>query len=460
MTGGNETVHLLLKWRPVDGIDTIGEHRAIADSAGSVWWGKFAADPTKKSMADHRLERFSHQLSNEVPTHVYIVGADSVFRTHLNKISLDSSAVDEARKPKYYASSECNLFVELGGFEQLDRGWIEENLVLQSNPNGLIKQSLQGQSSLLYVLEQPGPSSETFGPTPITMLGSSGVLDQDMTMETGTDTVMFTIESAGGDRNTDYDLALETLLLRAGLEGWTLVEVLLASATVRDLPSSERRLLPQTSVDLRAPSEARRKIQAAAAEAHRRPAARGGGNPQKRLELVFSVDDIDAGEPELAISADAGSSSDTPPPNYDANVMITVADGKPGAASSRALELAWRQHNQLQQLLVDSVKASPSANLAHVEANVDVAWSTAGFTGVTIAEVKSLTAGNERFQIRMAIGEVLHFAEVARGQYGDVRTVIFVPRRPNETIFMDVCERVGIDLCWPTQMPSDLSGAL
>ena len=37
-----EPMHMLFKWNAEANSQTIDDHRSIADSQGSVWWGRFA----------------------------------------------------------------------------------------------------------------------------------------------------------------------------------------------------------------------------------------------------------------------------------------------------------------------------------------------------------------------------------------------------------------------------------
>jgi DNA-binding transcriptional LysR family regulator len=40
-TPGVSALHLLLRWQPSRNPNTLADHRAVAESSGSVWWGRF-----------------------------------------------------------------------------------------------------------------------------------------------------------------------------------------------------------------------------------------------------------------------------------------------------------------------------------------------------------------------------------------------------------------------------------
>ena len=71
-------LHLLLRWSATRERRTIELHREVESKRGAVWWGQFG-----RGIGHDRLERFRQQLGEGIPTHVYLFGGDSLWRTRL-----------------------------------------------------------------------------------------------------------------------------------------------------------------------------------------------------------------------------------------------------------------------------------------------------------------------------------------------------------------------------------------
>ena len=151
-------LHLVLRWSPTEKADTIEAHRSIADSHGSVWWGKITSDPSSPAMGAKRLNELKRQLDESVETHVYLVGAGTVWRTTLTDLSTDPSPILPGERPDYYDVSECHLFVKLSNFTQLEWSFLETSLFLASSGKP-VADSLGGQALLLYVHETSSKGS-------------------------------------------------------------------------------------------------------------------------------------------------------------------------------------------------------------------------------------------------------------------------------------------------------------
>jgi hypothetical protein len=74
----------------------------------------------------------------------------------------------------------------------------------------------------------------------------------------------------------------------------------------------------------------------------------------------------------------------------------------------------------------------------------DLAWQKGG--PLFVAEVKSLTARNESKQLRLALGQVLDYADqlVRRGH--DVRRVIAAEVEPAERRWVELCLSLGVTI--------------
>lgn len=157
-----EPVHLVMKWSKDIRSDTIPQHKTIADSRGSVWWGKFGAAGTN-AMGAARLELIRKQLSGGVETWCFLYRNGELWRARLRAITPHKEDIDPSRMPDYYTTSECILFLELTDFEEIHPPtWALSNLLLASDPHPSKTQgALSNQTSpILVYLRGPSPAIE------------------------------------------------------------------------------------------------------------------------------------------------------------------------------------------------------------------------------------------------------------------------------------------------------------
>lgn len=148
-----EPIHLVLKWSPEREPRTIEKHRQIAESQGSVWWGRFARAEAP-TIGPSKLEQLNAQISAAVATHVFIFRNGEMWQTDLEQITVTPSEVDAERFPDYYEKSECNLFVRLSHFTKLETDWPIKNLVLVDQPDpSKISGVLGNTTNPIYVYE-------------------------------------------------------------------------------------------------------------------------------------------------------------------------------------------------------------------------------------------------------------------------------------------------------------------
>jgi 5-methylcytosine-specific restriction protein B len=165
-----EPVHLLFKWSADLEAQTVTLHEQVAAERGSVWWGKFGqgANPIGSS----RLEQINDQLERGVVTNVFLYGGGQTVRTRLEQITVDPDAVDAERMAGYYGTDQCNMFVRLSSFADLDGPWPLTNLALASDPDPAKMQGALGnQTTPLFVHERfaPAPGEGGLSPFALTM---------------------------------------------------------------------------------------------------------------------------------------------------------------------------------------------------------------------------------------------------------------------------------------------------
>jgi hypothetical protein len=66
-----------------------------------------------------------------------------------------------------------------------------------------------------------------------------------------------------------------------------------------------------------------------------------------------------------------------------------------------------------------------------------------------VAEVKSLTKANQLHQLRIGLGQVLHYQHSLLSRFQAVVPVLAVEWKPDESAWNDLCQRLGVRLVWP-----------
>jgi hypothetical protein len=80
-------------------------------------------------------------------------------------------------------------------------------------------------------------------------------------------------------------------------------------------------------------------------------------------------------------------------------------------------------------------------------ANFDLAWDD-GAT-FNVAEVKSLTRTNETGQLRLGLGQVLHYMMLLGANGRPVRAILVTERAPADQRWTSLCAAHGVVLVWP-----------
>jgi hypothetical protein len=117
------------------------------------------------------------------------------------------------------------------------------------------------------------------------------------------------------------------------------------------------------------------------------------------------------------------------------------------------------QHRVLENWLIEHLREAGVEPLDPVRGpQFDVGWEAG--ERLFVCEVKS-TRLNETKQIRLGIGQVLHYRlEAAQYSGKEVVAVLLVENPPEEPLFEQLCDATGIRLFWPgeTGIPPELTG--
>ncbi|MGV9310348.1 hypothetical protein ACWENQ_40965 [Nonomuraea sp. NPDC004354] len=109
-----------------------------------------------------------------------------------------------------------------------------------------------------------------------------------------------------------------------------------------------------------------------------------------------------------------------------------------------------RAHNRVQNQLAEALLAAGLTPLrpAPHENQYDLGWLL-GANDLYVTEVKSLTDANEIQQVRLAIGQVLHYATGLATPGRRVHPVIACEREPADGNLVRTCHDHGIAILWP-----------
>lgn len=266
----------------------------------------------------------------------------------------------------------------------------------------------------------------------------------------------------GGERNPAYNTVLQLILERMRRSGATLLSVVVDSTRARTLyPQDERTVELNYPVNLDAGvdlhglrvmiTEGQRLI---ASEVD--PTSRGG-NKHKRVRLSFllhhqAVDFerlLDVANRAVEVNGEADTSIRLGREYYD-----DLADPRlrPTGLYSRddeKLERSLAEHAGLQRNLARHLRTLgfEPRKRASGEPDYDIAWRVDG--RVVVGEVKSLTGASVDRQLRVGLGQVLHYSEQLRRRFDEeVGAVLIVPQDPGE-LWLEVCMRAGVIVTWP-----------
>lgn len=121
----------------------------------------------------------------------------------------------------------------------------------------------------------------------------------------------------------------------------------------------------------------------------------------------------------------------------------------PFSVDPDVIDRVTEAHSRLQNQLAAFVRGKGASiySPGPLDPEFDLAWKRRGRWWV--AEVKSLSVGNEMKQLRLGFGQVLHYQDVLRRSTLEVAAVLFVEREPSDQYWVQLCLDHGVSLVWP-----------
>jgi hypothetical protein len=262
-------------------------------------------------------------------------------------------------------------------------------------------------------------------------------------------------------RNLDYVEGLELILSRLADRRATITDVLVDSLPARRLPVVKRHVDLSYPIELDPTTDVadfRRLItQGQRTVARSENVSSSAGNNRKRIRLAIGLasetSDLQSFERFLAHGADTRARS--PFGSYRGPTVNRSRRADPWAADPSALDRSRFAHAATQEALRIRICEAGYQPLSPTgEPDFDIAWSGSNHEKC-VAEVKSLTDTNEAKQLRLGLGQVVHYkAQLERHDPRvTVRAVLAVEKAPADDIWVSVCESVGVTITWPPLWP-------
>jgi hypothetical protein len=143
-------------------------------------------------------------------------------------------------------------------------------------------------------------------------------------------------------------------------------------------------------------------------------------------------------------------------PADEASVRAPVA---PFAVDPNVIDRGTRGHARTQNALAEwaAARGYQPTRPGLGQPDYDVAWLADEV--LFVAEVKSLTRVNEVRQLRLGLGQVLHYRHLLATTGRAVRAVLAVEREPSDDAWKELCTSVGVQLVWPSVFTDALSSS-
>lgn len=155
--------------------------------------------------------------------------------------------------------------------------------------------------------------------------------------------------------------------------------------------------------------------------------------------------------PETTTAPDVGAAY------READEETSVSERDPMFPDPALIERGNRGHARAQNTLARYLAGQALTPLSPQpgEPNYDLAWVSKD-SKLFVVEVKSLTDANEERQLRLALGQVLRYAQLLSTEARPALPVIMAERQPTQASWQSLCDRLGVLLLWPERLVEPL----
>ncbi len=155
----SRTMHILHRYKYENrGYNTMAEHMSILNTKGDVWWAKFGSGISKE-----KTDLLKNQIRSGIDTFVILLTTAPSDRRlfYIGKLkdifffSSPSRPKETDKIPKYYRTEEYQTWFNFSSLEEADET-ILDAYSLAKKPDRDLRESLRGQSSLMFIAERDG----------------------------------------------------------------------------------------------------------------------------------------------------------------------------------------------------------------------------------------------------------------------------------------------------------------
>jgi hypothetical protein len=175
----------------------------------------------------------------------------------------------------------------------------------------------------------------------------------------------------------------------------------------------------------------------------RRAVVIGWDDDTSEFELVFGELPADATPIRAAIVRSLGSAY------RRANELPATAQRDPFEVDPIVVDRALAAHAQTQNALADWVAARGLEPMSSFSRSLDFDLGWVESEVFYVAEIKSLPHVRESGQLRLGLGQVLHYQALLEEAGRTVRPILVVEREPAEGRWIGLCAAHGVTLVWP-----------
>jgi hypothetical protein len=172
--------------------------------------------------------------------------------------------------------------------------------------------------------------------------------------------------------------------------------------------------------------------------------------------------------PVGAEAAEGGASTVAPPersgsaerpPFFPKNEEVRSRQARPWSRDPSEVDRALSSHARVERLVAEAAAGEgwDARGYGPGDPVFDLLLKRDDSVGPSVVvEVKSTTGTNEEKQLRLALGQVLRYRWLLEAEGHAVVAFVAVEKPPRDPSWIQLCERSGVSLVWPSVVPAAL----